>query len=150
MHRHARAGGSGEFGCAGEQLVAGQVVADQRDPTLDETTWRKRVDDCPLPVEDLGDAADEWPLFDVPTPRSDGAADADRVHRLGDSIGVGDRARLDHGGDAVLRALDRRQGCRQLVVVAAVMAVKRHRPFEDRRARREQVGDAAAHQADRR
>ena len=122
----------GEFGGVAEQLVAGQIVADQRDPTLDEPTRWERLDDRSLPVEDLGDRAGERTLLDVPAPRSYRAADPDGLHRLGDSVGVGHGAGLDHCGDAVLHALDGAQSCRQFVVVGGVLGVNRHGPLEDR------------------
>ena len=61
-------------------------------------------------------------------------------------VGMGDGAGLDHRRHAVAQRLDGTQRGRQLVVVAGVGAVQRHRPLEDRRARREQVGDATAHE----
>ena len=32
---------AGEVGCTGEQLVGGEVVADQRDPPFDQATGRE-------------------------------------------------------------------------------------------------------------
>ena len=110
-----------QLGGAGEQLVAGQVVADERDPTLDQPAGGEGLDDGSLAVEHLRHGADERAFLDVPSPRADRAADADRLHRLGDAIGMGDGAGFDHRRDAVLGALDRRQRGRQLVVVGGVL-----------------------------
>ena len=43
VHRHAGAHRAGEVGGAGQQLVAGQVVADEGDPALDEAARRERL-----------------------------------------------------------------------------------------------------------
>ena len=128
------------------ELIARQIVADERDPTLDQTSTWERVDDGALSVQNLGHGAGERTLFDVPSPCADRAADADRAHRLGDAFGMCDRAGLDDGGDAVLGALDGAQGCRQLVVVGCVRAVERNCPLEDRGSWCKQIGNATSHQ----
>ncbi len=106
----------------------------------------KRVDDGSLAIEHLGRRADERPFLDVPSPRADRASYPNSVHRLGDAIGVGDGTRLDHRRHPVLGALDGAQGGRQFIVVGRVLGMYGNGPLEDRRARREQVGDATAHQ----
>ena len=42
VHRHVRAAVAGEVGGAAEQLVGRQIVADERDPALDQATGRQR------------------------------------------------------------------------------------------------------------
>ena len=60
---------------------------------------------------------------------------------------MGDRAGFDDGGDPIRDLLDARQCGRQLVVVAGVLRMYRHRPLEDRRTGRKIVGYRRTHQS---
>src|SRR3954471_11944349 len=75
VHRHRGVQLASEIGRAREQVVTGQIVADQRHPSFDQSARRMGLDDRPLTVEDFIDAADEWTLVDVPSPCADRATD---------------------------------------------------------------------------
>ena len=146
MHREAGVEPAGQIGGAGHQLVGRQIVADEGHPPLDQAAARVGGHHRRLALEHLRRGRGERPDLDVPAPRADGASDADGLHGLGHTVGVGDGAGFDDRGGAVAEALDGGQRGRHLVVVGRVGAVQRHRPLEDRGARRQQVGDAALHQ----
>ena len=113
---------------------------------MTDPAGRPPFDHRPLALEDLGGRRGERLVADVPAPGADGAAQPDGLEPGDDPVGVGHGAGLDDGGHAVLRRLQGGERRRDLVVVAGVGTVQRHRPLEDRCARRQQVGDAAADQ----
>ena len=105
------------------------------------------VEHEPLAVEHLVDRPGERGVGDVPAPRSERAADADRVVGGEHPVGVGDGAGLDGERDPVGHRLDEAERGRELVVVAGVGGVDRHRPLEDGVPGVDVVGDRRAHQS---
>ena len=99
-----------------------------------------------MPREHLGGRRAEGHAVDVPSPLTDRRPHPDRTDRGRHPVGMGHGARLDGAGDAVGDGLDRPERGRQLVVVAGVGGVHRHRPPEDRLLRVDRVGDARVHQ----
>ena len=128
-------------------VVRGQVVADERDPALDQAAARERRRPPP--------AGDRAPRRTVPangpSPMSHPTCRSCRGcrrpaapwPRRRDGRPCRPRSRSSRRSAA---HSTRRQRGRQLVVVGGVLGVDRHRPLEDRRARRQQIGDATAHQ----
>ena len=84
---------------------------------------------------------------DVPAPRPERAADPDGVVGREHPVGVGDGAGLDRERDPVGHRLDQAERGRELVVVAGVGGMDRHRPLEDGVPGVDVVGDRRAHQA---
>ncbi len=146
MHRHVGAQFAGQVGSAGEQRVGRKVMADQRDPTLHQSTRWELLHDGALTVEHFLRGSGEGALLDVPAPHTDGRPQPRLGERLGNPVGVGNRACFDHGGDAAGERLNCRQRTGNLIVDRAVGSVQRNRPLEDRRTRWEEIGNATAHQ----
>ena len=146
VHRHVGRLRPGEVGAAGQECIGREIVSDQGDPALDEAAGRERVDDRRLPLEDLVGRGRERAFLDVPAPHPEGGALPEPLETGGDAVGMRDGAGLDDGRHTGGQRFDGRQHRRRLVVVGLVRGVHRHRPLEDRRARREQVGDAAPDQ----
>ena len=99
-----------------------------------------------MPREHLGRRRAERHTVDVPSPLTDRRPHPDRTDRGGHPVGMRHGARFDGARDAVGDGLDRPERGRQLVVVAGVGGVHRHRPAEDRLLRVDRVGDARVHQ----
>ena len=147
VHRHVRAAGAGEVGGAGEQGVGGEVVADERDPALDEAAGRQEVEASPPGGRASRRSGRRTARARCPSPRRRARRGCPTV-RAASAAGceVSDRAGLDHRGHAVEEAVDERQRRREPVVVGRVGVVQGHGPGEDRLARRQVVGHAAAGQ----
>jgi hypothetical protein len=131
VHRHADAALAGEVGGPREQLVAREVVADERHPSGDRSPARQRVEHRTLAIQHLVGRRGEWSELDVPPPRAERGAQSHARHTRSRALWVRDRARLDDGGDAVAHAVDSSQLRGELVVVRRVRTVQRNRPLED-------------------
>jgi hypothetical protein len=123
VHRHRRAELAREVGGTGEQRVRGEIVADERDPPLDQAAGGKELDHRALAIEHLVARRRVRPDLDVPAPRADRPPQPGRQHTGRHPFGVGDRSGLDHRRHTVAQRLDRAQRRRQLVVVTRVGAV---------------------------
>ena len=146
VEREPRPPPAGQLARAGDELVAHQVVPDQRHPRLDQPAGRKPVDERLGGGQHVAGRRGERSLADVPPPPADRASRADRGERGGDPVGMLDRPGLDRGRDAVADRLDQRQRGAQLVVVGGVGGVHRHGPPEDALVAPDVVGDARAHE----
>ena len=121
--------GAGQLAGAGHQLVAHQVVADERHPC--RRPGRRRAARRAAPP---GGRAPRRPVRRTARPSTSQPhgrwCRACRPRRMpaGDPLRVRHRARFDGAGDAVGDGLDAGQRGRQLVVVAGVRARARARP----------------------
>ena len=68
VEREADPAVAGQLARAGDQLVAHQVVPDERDPALDEAAGRQPVEQVAVPREHLGGRGAEGHVVDVPSP----------------------------------------------------------------------------------
>ena len=146
VHGHAAAGVACQVSRPRQQFVGGQVVAYERDPSLDEPSGGMGLQHGALAVQHLLRGGRERGVARVPTPGPHGAAHPDGRHSRSDPVGMGHRAGLHQRGDAAESALRRGQRGREFVVVTAVLGMQRYGPREDRLARGHEVRDAAAHQ----
>ena len=137
---------AGERGRAGEQRIAHEAVADQRDRSSHQSIAGERIDHRALTIEDLVGGSRVRTGLDIPSPRADRAPHADGPHGGGDAHGMGDRARFDDRRHAVRHLLETGENRGQLVVVGGMGGMDGHRPAEDRLTRAQIIGDRAAYE----